>query len=72
MPIPTTDLSAAIENTNDPLAVVRAVRKLRLHRLERQLAEVREIAARRSGARGAQSRKDLIASEEMVAVASTL
>ncbi|KAF7964936.1 hypothetical protein HWV62_1615 [Athelia sp. TMB] len=67
-----TDLSAAIENTNDPLAVVRAVRKLRLHRLERQLAEVREIAARRSGARGAQSRKDLIASEEMVAVASTL
>ncbi|KZP10488.1 ABC transporter ATP-binding protein uup-1 [Athelia psychrophila] len=66
------DLSRAIDDTNDPLAVVKAVRKLRLQRLERRLAEAREIAARRSGARGAQSRKDLIVAEEKVAAASVL
>jgi len=61
------DLSEALDNINDPLTVVRAIRKLKHERLERALTEMKEIAARRSGARGAKSRKDLISLEERVA-----
>jgi hypothetical protein len=60
------DLSDALDNADNPLAVVRAVRKLKHDRLERKLSEMREIADRRSGARGAKSRKDLISLEEQV------
>lgn len=67
----TIDLSEALDNANDPLAVVRAIRKLKHERLEQALSEMKEIAARRSGARGAKSRKDLISLEEQVAVSTS-
>jgi ATP-binding cassette subfamily F protein 3 len=67
LPLCNLDLSEALDNINDPLAVVRAIRKLKHERLERALTEMKEIAARRSGARGAKSRKDLISLEERVA-----
>lgn len=59
-------LSRALENADDPLAAVRAIRKLELERQDRKLAEAREIAARRSGSRGKQSRTDLIEMEKRV------
>ena len=61
-----TVLSQALESTH-PLATVRTVRKLQHEHLERKLAEVKEIASRRSGARGAKARKELIAAEVKVA-----
>ncbi|KAG6867032.1 hypothetical protein C0991_003950 [Blastosporella zonata] len=63
-------LSEALENTKDPFAVIGAIRKLKHERLTRAHDEMAKIAARRSGARGAKARKDLIAVEERVAVSA--
>jgi ATPase subunit of ABC transporter with duplicated ATPase domains len=57
-------LSEAIEHSSDPMAVVRAYRKLRHDRLALQLKEAHRIAERRSGARGKLARKELIKFEE--------
>ena len=66
------DLSEALDNVKDPVAVVRAVRKLNHERLLREHSEIAKIAARRSGARGAKARKELIAAEEQVAASELL
>jgi hypothetical protein len=60
----TAKLSKALEDTENPISVVHASRKLKHARLRRDLEEMRRIAARRSGARGAKARKELIALEE--------
>ncbi|GLB34832.1 putative ABC transporter [Lyophyllum shimeji] len=65
-------LSEALEDTKDPLTVVRAIRKLKHERLMRKHDETAKIAARRSGARGAKARKELIAAEEEVAASALL
>ncbi|KAG6814535.1 hypothetical protein H0H92_000062 [Tricholoma furcatifolium] len=65
-------LSDALENTKDPLAIVQAFRKLKYECLMRAHDEMAKIAARRSGARGAKARKDLIAAEERVAASAAL
>ncbi|MCJ1308183.1 hypothetical protein MMC25_001835 [Agyrium rufum] len=56
-------LSEAVEDVNNPLAAVRAVRKLRYQKMEKDLFEAQKIAQLRSGARGYDARKDLIVSE---------
>ncbi|KNZ78435.1 hypothetical protein J132_00798 [Termitomyces sp. J132] len=65
-------LSEALDNTKDPLAVIAAIRKLKHERLTRAYDEMTKIAARRSGARGAKARKDLIAAEERIAASAAL
>ncbi|RDB21149.1 putative ABC transporter ATP-binding protein YheS [Hypsizygus marmoreus] len=65
-------LSEALENFKDPFAIVRAIRKLKHERLVRKHDEMAKIAARRSGARGAKARKELIAAEEQVEVSQLL
>ncbi|KAG6851261.1 hypothetical protein H0H93_011697 [Arthromyces matolae] len=67
-----TSLSVALENSKDSLAIVSAIRKLKHERLARAHDEMAKIAARRSGARGAKARKDLIAAEEKVAASVAL
>lgn len=57
-------LSNALEASNDPLRVVKAFRQVSHERHERKTEEVRRLATRRSGARGWNSRKEQIASEE--------
>jgi ATP-binding cassette subfamily F protein 3 len=57
-------LEAAVENEGDPMAPVRAVRKIKHERLAVQLKEAHRIAERRSGARGKLARKELIKFEE--------
>lgn len=52
-------LSEAIEDSTDPVAPVRAYRRIRHERLALQLKEGHRIAERRSGARGKQARKEL-------------
>ena len=49
-------LSNAFEATKDPNAPVRACRQLSHERLERELEQLRQVAIRRSGARGAKTR----------------
>lgn len=56
-------LSAAIENTADPTAVVKAYRKVALERAEQDRHDARQIALRRSGARGAKAKKVLLERE---------
>jgi hypothetical protein len=53
-------LSSAIENVQEPTAAVVAYRKVCHERLEQRTHEARQIALRRSGARGAKARKTLI------------
>ena len=53
-------LSAAIENAKEPTAAIVAYRKVCHGRLEQRTQEARQIALRRSGARGAKARKVLI------------
>ncbi|KAG5635865.1 hypothetical protein H0H81_009848 [Sphagnurus paluster] len=65
-------LSDALDDAKDPLTVVRAIRKLTHERLVRAHDEMAKIAARRSGARGAKARKELIAAEQRVAAAALL
>jgi ATP-binding cassette subfamily F protein 3 len=57
-------LEAAVENEGDPMAPVRAVRKIKHERLAVQLKEAHRLAERRSGARGKLARKELIKFEE--------
>jgi len=52
--------------------VVHAIRKLNHERLLRKHDEMAKIAARRSGARGAKARKELITTEEEVAASELL
>lgn len=59
-------LTNALENANEPMAIVRTRRIIHHGRLESKLAEMKEIASRRSGARGARARGDLLAMEEQV------
>ncbi|KFY29123.1 hypothetical protein V493_02529 [Pseudogymnoascus sp. VKM F-4281 (FW-2241)] len=54
----------------DVIAQVRRYRQMRYNRLNRELLEVQNNAYRRSGARGSQARKDLIAFEKEVAEAT--
>ena len=61
-----------MENTQDPLAVINSICKLKHDRLTRSYDEMTKVAARRSGARGAKARKDLIAAEERVAASAAL
>ncbi|KAF9458819.1 P-loop containing nucleoside triphosphate hydrolase protein, partial [Collybia nuda] len=65
-------LSEALENSRDPLAIVRAIRNLKHERLQRKHDERSRIASRRSGARGAKARKQLIAADEEVAASAQL
>lgn len=51
---------------------MRAFRHLKHERLLRQLGEMAKIAARRSGARGAKARKELITTEKQVAASELL
>ena len=53
-------LSDAIEQSADPIAPVRALRRVLHERLALQLKEAHRIAERRSGARGKLARKELI------------
>jgi ATP-binding cassette subfamily F protein 3 len=57
-------LAKALDNTSDPTAAVKAVRQLKLKRLERTLTEARMIASRRSGTRGLKARKEVVSLEE--------
>ena len=65
-------LTNALENASEPMTIVRARRKVHHGRLERKLAEMKEIATRRSGARGAKARKHLNAMEEQVTLSAVL
>ncbi|QDS72049.1 hypothetical protein FKW77_002532 [Venturia effusa] len=57
-------LSKAVENHVDSTATVKAYRQVAHQRLQKQLDEWRQIATRRSGARGKDARKELIIMEE--------
>lgn len=57
-------LGEAVENSTDPMAPVRAFRRLGHERLAMQLKQAHRIAERRSGARGKLARKELIKLEE--------
>lgn len=59
-------LAAAVESTTDPTAAVKAYRQVCHRRLEQRTHDARQIAQRRSGARGAKARKILIQLEEEV------
>lgn len=56
-------LSAAIEGAADPTATVQAYRQVQHERAERQMHEAKQIALRRSGARGAKAKKILLQRE---------
>lgn len=56
-------LEKAIENSADPIAGVRAYRRISHERLGRKLEQVRQIALRRSGGRGADAKKVLLKTE---------
>jgi ATPase subunit of ABC transporter with duplicated ATPase domains len=60
-------LSEALDS-KDPSLPVKVYRQLSYERLERRLAEVRKIAERRSGARGATARRSLNKTEDELAV----
>ncbi|SMY22178.1 unnamed protein product [Zymoseptoria tritici ST99CH_1A5] len=63
-------LSTAIEAaTTNPMAGVRAYRKVSLGRLQRETDQARQIALLRSGGRGAQWRKVLLKLEEDLSIA---
>lgn len=53
-------LSTAIENVKEPTAAVLAYRQMNHERLEQRTHEARQIALRRSGARGAKAKKELL------------
>ena len=57
-------LSEAVENERDPMAPIRAARRIKHERLTMQLKEAHRIAERRSGARGKLARKELVKFEE--------
>ena len=53
-------LSSAIENVREPTAAIEAYRQISHQRLEHRTHEARQIALRRSGARGVKARKTLL------------
>jgi ATPase subunit of ABC transporter with duplicated ATPase domains len=57
-------LGAGVEDQSDPLAAVRAYRRISHARLGKKLEEARLIATRRSGARGKKAREELNRMEE--------
>ena len=59
-------LSKALESSNNPLAPVRALRQVKHGRLEFEFFQVQKQASLRSGARGYDARKVLIAFEKKV------
>jgi hypothetical protein len=56
-----------MNDSEDTRAQIRQYRQLRHDRLQNQLLEVQNKAFQRSGARGLQARKDLLAFEKEVA-----
>lgn len=60
-------LSGVADVSADVRAQIRRYRQLRYDRLENQLLEVQNNASLKSGARGMQARKELIAFEKEVA-----
>lgn len=60
------DLSRGVES-NNPLDALRSLRRVRRERLQRDLFLKAKDAKLRSGARGTQARKALIAAEKTVA-----
>ena len=60
-------LSDVLDNQEDSLMVVRAIRQLRHERHEYELFLAQKNASLRSGARGLQARKELKAAEAKVA-----
>lgn len=65
-------LSTDVESTDDSWAQVRAYRRLQHQRFHRQLLEIEKLASLRSGARGYQVRKELVAFEKKVAKSEEL
>ena len=59
-------------NSPEGLAVVKALRKVKHERLQKQLFVIDKNARLRSGARGMQARKELIAFEKVVAESAAL
>lgn len=57
-------LSDAVDNANDPIAPVRAYRRIGHARLSLQLREAHRLAERRSGLRGKKARQELVKLEE--------
>ncbi|CAK7262805.1 hypothetical protein SEPCBS57363_000231 [Sporothrix epigloea] len=64
------DTTAADDSSSDAYATLRALRKLRLERLQKRLFVLDKNARLRSGARGMQARKALTALEKTVAEAT--
>lgn len=62
-----TVLSVDADSSHDSWANVQAYRRLQYQRLQRQLLEIEKLASLRSGARGYQVRKELVAFERKVA-----
>ncbi|KAK9351783.1 P-loop containing nucleoside triphosphate hydrolase protein, partial [Lipomyces doorenjongii] len=65
-------LSHALNDTTDSLSVVRVMRQIRHDRLLKEFSYVEKMARLRSGARGLQARKELIAMEKKVSESSAL
>lgn len=59
-------------NSPEGLAAVRSLRKVKHERLQKQLFVIDKMARLRSGARGSQARKELIAFEKVVAESEAL
>lgn len=65
-------LSKAFDEQSDTLGPVRAYRRLKHERLQRKLFQAERTARLRSGARGYDARKELIAVEKEVSDAEAL
>ncbi|KAK9371492.1 P-loop containing nucleoside triphosphate hydrolase protein [Lipomyces chichibuensis] len=65
-------LSHALNDTTDSLSVVRVMRQVRHDRLLKEFSYVEKMARLRSGARGLQARKELVAMEKKVSESSAL
>lgn len=65
-------LSKALEETEDPLEPVRAIRQLRHEQLGKQLFLAQKNASLRSGSRGLQARKELKSLENKVTASEEL
>jgi ATP-binding cassette subfamily F protein 3 len=63
-------LSTAMDNVEDPAALLKVYRQLKRERLQRGVDEAKQRAAKTSGVRGSGARKALTALEEELAVAS--
>ncbi|KAK2759437.1 hypothetical protein FQN54_002915 [Arachnomyces sp. PD_36] len=65
-------LSKALEETEDPLEPVRAIRQIRHEKLGKQLFLAQKNASLRSGSRGLQARKELKSLEKKVSASEEL